>query len=95
VKAKVPARSNWNAALLAIITALVALLLLERKKIAKVGKKANELEGKLSNAKNSLHKLETDVENEFKKHDIVMPRELMEKFDEVRKELEKSEGDEV
>ncbi|RLE82984.1 MAG: hypothetical protein DRJ36_00060, partial [Thermoprotei archaeon] len=90
VKAKVPARSNWMlyAALLAIITALVALLLHARSRVAKVGKSVNGLGRRLSNAKNSLHKLEADVENEFKKHGIVMPRELMKKFDEVRKKLE-------
>ncbi|RLF01214.1 hypothetical protein DRO21_05830 [archaeon] len=90
VKAKVPARSNWMpyAALLAIITVLVALLLPARRKIAKVSERAKNLEGKLSDAKNSLYKLEADVENEFKKHGIVMPRELMKKFDEVRKKLE-------
>ena len=96
VKAKVPARSNWMpyAALLAIITALVALLLLARRKIAKVSERANNLEGKLSDAKNSLYELETDVENEFGRNGIVMPRELRKKFDEVRKKLE-PEGDEV
>jgi len=96
VKAKVPARSNWMpyAALLAIITALVALLLHARSRVAKVGKSVNGLGRRLSNAKNSLHKLEADVENEFKKHGIVMPRELMKKFDEVYKKLE-SDGDEV
>jgi len=46
------------------------------------------LEGKLSDAKNSLHKLRTDVENEFKKRGDVMSRELMEKFDKLRKKLE-------